>query len=135
MSAAQHIGRPAIARLVFTAHAVPVPKARARVVAGGRMSFTPKRTRDYETYVRSCAELAVSAHGSWPRTNEGGYRLRVAVYRAANRGDLDNLVKGVSDALNRSTALDDDRRIVELHALMFVDKEDPRVFVELEALT
>lgn len=117
--------------LSFVVAGAPVPKARARVMNG--YSFTPKRVRDYELLVRTIAESVVSKRPDWPLDNAAGYFLRVAVYRAARRGDLDNYTKAISDGLQR-TCFDDDKRIVEIHAKLFDDKEHPRAIIEVEAL-
>jgi len=119
--------------LSFMVHGAPVPKARARVMAAG-YSFTPKRVRDYEKLVRERAKEAVAAVPGWPKEHEAGYRVRIAVYREARRGDLDNLLKSVTDAIQGGVVMDDDRRILDLHGLMFVDKADPRVLVEVVPL-
>ena len=111
----------------FTVPGAPVPKARARVVNGH--AFTPARTRAYEKHVQTCAREALS-RVAW-RLDAPAYALRVVVHRAARRGDLDNFVKCVSDALNR-IAWDDDSRVVVLEARMTVDRDRPRVEVEIE---
>jgi Holliday junction resolvase RusA-like endonuclease len=113
-------------KLSFVVQGPPVPKPRARVMAG--YSFTPPRAREWEKLV---ALRALEARPSgWPL--DADYRVRVAVYRQARRGDLDNFVKAATDAMNR-TVYEDDRQIVELHALLFDDKSDPRLLVEVEA--
>lgn len=114
-------------RLSFCVNAPPVPKARARVMAG--YAFTPKRVRDYEKLV---AQHALEARpAGWPL--DSTYRVFVAVYRAQRRGDLDNFLKAITDALNKGVAYSDDSRIVELHGVMNLDREDPRVMVEVHA--
>jgi Holliday junction resolvase RusA-like endonuclease len=119
------------APLSFVVYGAPVPKGRPRFGVG--RTFTPARTRDYEAKVRAAAIEALAERGAWCRDHVHGYRVRVAVYRAAKRGDLDNYVKAATDALN-GLVFDDDRRIVVLHALMFDDRADPRMLVEVEAV-
>lgn len=121
---------PETRRLEFTVYGPPVPKARARVV--GRRAITPERTRNYEFIASAVARSAVSK-ADWQLDNPAGYRVSIAVYRAARRGDLENFAKSICDSMN-TIVYDDDRRIVELHALMFDDKVSPRVVVMVEAL-
>lgn len=64
---------------------------------------------------------------------EGNVKITLRVYRPARRGDLDNSIKVLIDAL-RGIVYNDDDQIVELHALRFDDKTDPRVVVKLESL-
>lgn len=113
-------------RFDFVVYGAPVPKQRARVARGH--AFTPARTREWEKRVALCATEAMPL--SW-RRDGAAYALRVVVHRAARRGDLDNFVKCVSDALNR-IAWDDDSRVVVLEARMTVDRDRPRVEVEIE---
>lgn len=103
----------------FTVPGRPVPKARPRVTAHG--TYTPQSTREYEQRVRRAWQLAGS------KTFAPGKPLAVAVVagfpipaslsekrRAAmngtphvKRGDLDNVVKAVLDALNGRAFVDD----------------------------
>ena len=52
------------------------------------------------------------------------------VVTPTRRGDLDNRVKPTLDAL-QGLAFDDDKRVVEIRATRSVDKENPRVEVEV----
>lgn len=126
--------------LAFTVVGAPVPKGRPRAVigkgkmAGKLMTYTPKETRVYENLVRDCCEAAMRDAEKrdfmiWP-CDEADYELQVDVYRAANRGDLDNFVKAVSDALNR-VAYPDDRFIFSMKARMLIDRKNPRVEVAI----
>lgn len=119
--------------LSFDVPGAPVPKARARVMAAG-YSFTPKRVREYEASVRAAAAEAVAQRPDWPKEHPGGYKVRVAVYRARAAGDLDNFAKSALDAMNKGVVFDDDRRVVELHALLLLDRERPHLLVEVEPL-
>jgi crossover junction endodeoxyribonuclease RusA len=58
--------------------------------------------------------------------------VTVTAYRPARRGDLDNTLKVLLDAL-RGAAYQDDSQVVELHAMRFDDKANPRVVVSVEA--
>jgi Holliday junction resolvase RusA-like endonuclease len=119
--------------LEFTIFGVPVPKARARVVKG--RAFTPQRTRDYETSVRTAALAAVVRDGGWPRFSpDARFKVEADIYRVANRGDLTNYEKSIEDGCN-TIIWKDDRQIVEKHTRMFVDKKNPRVEVRVEVLS
>lgn len=61
----------------------------------------------------------------------GPVSLRMAVYRPAKRGDLDNAIKVVLDSLN-GILYEDDSQIVEIHALRYDDKHKPRVEIEVK---
>lgn len=76
------------------------------------------------------ALTAACAQIDWPRDRE--YKVRIAVYRAARRGDLDNYIKACTDAGN-GVIYEDDKQIVEMHGMLFVDKVNPRVLIEVEA--
>ncbi len=117
--------------LSFTVHGAPVPKGRPRF--GGGRTFTPARTAAYERLVKAAAVEALAQLGAWSRDNVAGYSVRVAVYRARRSGDLDNFIKAATDPLN-GVAFDDDRRIVELRGLLLLDREDPRMLIEVEAI-
>ncbi len=119
-------------KLSFTVFGAPVPKARARVMRG--FSFTPKRTKDYEALVKAAAIEAMATCPHWVRDNAAGYRVSVAVYRNALRGDLDNFTKSALDAANK-LVFDDDRRVTEIHAVMLLDRVCPRMLIEVEALS
>lgn len=54
------------------------------------------------------------------------------VFRPAKRGDLDNTLKVMLDAL-KGIAFIDDKQVVELHAKRFDDKNNPRAEVWVEA--
>jgi crossover junction endodeoxyribonuclease RusA len=64
---------------------------------------------------------------------QGRIAVTVKVYRPANRGDLDNSLKAILDALNQC-AYRDDSQIDELHAYKYLDRANPRVEVEVREL-
>lgn len=100
--------------LAFWVDGIPVPKARARTVrtkTGKVVSFTPKRTRDWENLVRLIAQSACSAAG-WKPT-AASYEVAIEVYPARNRGDSDNFAKAITDAMN-GVVYPDDRSIRKL---------------------
>ena len=102
----------------------PIPKARARVVNGH--AYTPDKTLEWENTIKSC--------WTGPRFASGALSIRLDFYRANNmRADWDNLAKAVTDALNM-VAYHDDSQIVEAHVRKFVDKDNPRVEIQLERI-
>lgn len=97
-----------------------ISKQRPRTGKAGHF-FTPKRTRDYEKAVREMAEVFVTndpvdfpialevtivhkVPKSWPL-----WKANCAIdnWIYPNRGDLDNKVKAISDALNGVVFIDD----------------------------
>ncbi len=115
----------------FTVPGIPVPKARARVVniKGRSVSFTPKKTKDYELVLASIASLAMRGRqllsgplainatftlpipASWSKKKkESAITQRL---RPTTRPDLDNLLK-VVDGLEK-VVFRNDSQIVEVH--------------------
>ena len=100
----------------------PVPKGRARVTRSG-FAYTPKRTKEWEVAVFAAAKQA-----RIPKLS-GDVAVVVEFYRKSRRrADLDNLMKGVMDALNR-VAWDDDSQVVKLMATKLVVEENPHTVV------
>src|SRR3954451_4835420 len=64
------------------------------------------------------------------RPGDGPVALTVTLYRPAKRGDLENRLKVLLDALN-VIAYRDDSQVVELHAYRLDDKDHPRVEVQI----
>jgi len=60
----------------------------------------------------------------------GALGIEIQVYRKAERGDLDNILKITLDSLNKKL-WDDDRQIVALHAFRYQDKHDPRLLIHV----
>lgn len=102
----------------------PMPASRPRVSTHG--TYYPAR---YADWLGSCALLARLARGSQP-TLEGAVRVDVRFEpeqivvdvggstgsRGKVRGDLDNHLKSVLDALTRAGVWQDDRQIVTITA-------------------
>lgn len=107
----------------------PVPKGRPRVVKmrGRSVTFTPAETVAYEKKVRFHAVAnGIPYH-------EGDVVVSIALYMpTARRVDIDNLAKGILDALN-GAAWYDDSQVCELHVRREIDRENPRAVVTLEA--
>ncbi len=134
--------------LNLTVPGVPAAKQRARVCKTG-FSYTPKKTLNYETFVREL--FAVQYPGFIPL--EGPVLLRVRAFFPIpggaskrdrqlmesgtlvrdKRPDVDNLVKIIGDALN-GLAFRDDGQIAVLEAKKLYGS-NPRLEVEVERIT
>lgn len=112
---------------VFVVPGHPVPKGRPRF-GRGRV-FTPAKTVAFEKLVADCAEAAGIRV---PLVGRLALRLRFHV--SDRRADVDNLVKAVSDALNK-LAWNDDRQIDVIDATRVLDKANPRTEVRIEVLS
>jgi len=105
----------------FTINARPQPKERSRSTKRGH-HYTPDRTVSFELLVR--CEFRAQHPGHKPMTGPLGLYV-VAKYKRPKTakkgfwhtgpGDLDNICKAVSDALN-GVAWEDDRQVAELTA-------------------
>lgn len=95
----------------FTVMGQPIPKARARVGAGG--GFTPDRTVTAEQHVALAFRRAARSHRPDAADRFGVFLLFMRGNEV--RADIDNLVKLVLDALN-GLAWVDDSQVVELSA-------------------
>lgn len=60
-------------------------------------------------------------------------KVRLALYKPRNVGDIDNPIKATLDAMNH-ILWDDDRQIRELNITIDKDIDDPRVELTLEEL-
>ena len=93
--------------LRFTVPGPPVPQARARSAKNGR-HYTPDRSREYASLVALFAGSA--AHITrWPMRTRGPFRVTIDAYRIADRGDVDNMAKGLTDPLTKIGVWADDR--------------------------
>lgn len=63
------------------------------------------------------------------------FRLDIDVYYPNDRSDLDNALKVVLDCLQACKAIKNDRQCVEIHARKLIDKERPRVELQITPLT
>lgn len=121
-------------RVSFTVVGQPVGKQRARtfVHRGRVVSKTPAETVRYEKQVWLAARAVVGfRHQPWT----GPVRVTVRCFMGdARRRDLDNVIKSVTDALNKKI-FHDDCQIADLYAVKRIDRARPRVEVELELLS
>ena len=113
----------------FVVEGNPIPKARPRVITTrtGTRAYTPSRTKRWERLVAQAAARAMD--GRPPLEGPVGVKLRF--YRKDRRRvDGDNLEKSAADPLNGVVWLDDSQ-VVECHRYMGLDRERPRVEVEV----
>lgn len=92
----------------------------------GRMVVSAEATA-YKWAVRAIA------CGITPRCITDNVSVHVLVYRPQKRGDLDNCLKILFDALS-GIAYEDDSQIIAIHAYRHDDKKNPRVVVTVEAV-
>lgn len=106
----------------------PLPKERPRTIRRGTRSitFTPKRTRDYEAYVALLARQAMGDR----EPEKGLVALRIVFYRARRAADLTNLCKSPEDSM-QGIVFKNDNQVVDLCAQWFRDKENPRALVSV----
>lgn len=115
----------------------PVPKARARVSfrkdGAGEVkahAHTPKKTVSFEATVRLAAAAARPAR--WPL--RARYTVRLAVFLAHERGDLDNFLKSCGDACNGVLWHDDSVKYLREAAMRVEsDPAQPRLEVTVVA--
>lgn len=86
-----------------------------------------KEARDYQRAVGCLAN--VDAPSGFPTLLTGAVGLQLNFYRPQRRGDLDNRIKVLVDALQGIVYIDD-AQVSELHAYLHDDKARPRVEVE-----
>lgn len=120
----------------FTVYGQPIPKARARTVVhnGKVMTFTPAKTRSWETLV------ALEANRRVKKLLEGPVALTVNFYLGRPksvkrewpvvRPDLDNLLKSVKDALC-GRVFRDDAQVVRCEMGKYYTCELPRAEIEV----
>lgn len=83
-----------------------------------------KEANDY----RDAVAYICNAAGVEPL--DGDIAISMHFYRPAKRGDLDNRLKQIFDAL-QGYAYHDDKQVSEIHAVRHDDKENPRVEITL----
>lgn len=113
-----------MAELVARFDIKPFPKERPRATRAGVM-YTPSKTRDYEKQILGMFEEQFPDHEPIDepicvKVDLATDSIVVSVYKRDHkpkgmRGDLDNYVKAILDALN-GAAWVDDRQIVALTA-------------------
>lgn len=117
----------------------PVPKARPRLHAKldyktfnvRKFVYTPKKTRDAEDEIKQVARLFCKIKATTPVSVAMvfTYKTPKSTVLQVPRGDIDNLVKTVLDALN-GIAYDDDTLVFSISAKKQFDERDG-IFVTL----
>lgn len=101
----------------------PVPKQRPRLVSG--RVFTPSKTHAAEELI------AWKARAAGARISTSDVSVTVGFYfTGKRRGDIDNLVKTVLDALN-GVAYVDDRQVVHLQAAVVLGASEAKTVIEV----
>lgn len=134
---------PAAYKVEFVVPCAPVAKARVRVTCNG--SYTPAKTRAFETHCRLLAKAAmghlvptadavtlcmvafVPIPKSWSRPKRA--RALAGLLLPTSRPDLDNYEKAVTDALNGICYEDDSQICDVVKSKRYSDV--PRVHVEV----
>ena len=124
-------------RLSFTVPGRPVPYQRPGQTIDGRR-FTERESAEFMSRVARAARIAMVSQ-PWPRQTieiskrgpvvrgpKGQFELTIIVYRAERRGDATNFAKGVEDALTKACVWWDDAMVVDQHAHLREDRENPR---------
>ena len=119
----------------------PVPKGRPRVTKWG--TYTPKSTVEYERRIKNAwldlkalpfppntpLFINVHVHFEIPKSESKKKRAALNGQPHTKRGDLDNVVKCVLDALNEM-AFPDDSAVVAIFADKYWD-ENPRTEITI----
>ncbi len=87
----------------------------------------PTVSEDAKTY-RTGAGMVARHQGIAPFT--GSVAMYIHLYRPQKSGDLDNRIKILCDSL-KGVVYNDDAQIVEIHAWLHDDKQNPRAEVEI----
>lgn len=84
-----------------------------------------RATGDRES-VRGAPTVRVTIHAFWPRQRHLSGTEDLAL------GDVDAVIKAALDALEKSRIIDDDARVIEVVARKSIDRENPRVEVDVK---
>ena len=109
--------------LTFTIEGEPQGKARPRVTRGGKHTYTPKKTKDYQEMVRMLApkeyfngplEMKIKAYFKIPKSKSNKIKelMESGDIRPTKKPDFDNIGKIIADALN-GICYKDDSQIVK----------------------
>lgn len=131
--------------IAFEIKGEPVAKARPRVTRFG--TFTPQKTLNYENWVKECFVLSygnsfvplegqlrasIVAYFSIPKSKSNKIKAMMAAgeVRPVKKPDGDNIIKIVTDALNK-LAYHDDSQLVDISVSKFYS-ENARVEVLIQ---
>lgn len=122
------------AALHFVIPGPPVATGRPRAFvskSGHASTYMPDASRKYQETCRVHA-MAAAMKARWKPVS-APCAIELKVYRRERRGDIENIQKGVQDAMNRVVYVDD-RQVVEAHVWLHLDRERPRVEVTVRVL-
>lgn len=122
----------------------PIGKGRPRF--GNGHTFTPKRTRDYEEYVRECyiaqhgdifdeepIDVTIRAYHKIPESKPLRFRraAKLGLELPTKKPDIDNELKIILDSLS-GVAFPDDKWVVRVEVTKEFS-EEPRVEIEIKS--
>jgi Holliday junction resolvase len=120
------------------------PMGKQRPIVTRRGAFTPKKTVNYENYVKELyiinkfpklegyISMSVKAYYPIPKSTSKKKKVQIlqGVLLPDKKPDVDNVLKGICDALN-TIAYDDDKQIVHMDIEKYYS-EEPRTEVILK---
>lgn len=110
----------------FTVDLLPPPSANNAFVNGRKGKGRFKSA----AYKQWCAYACAAIKGRVPGKSRVGGKFYVAINLPRKmRGDIDNRIKGILDALVSSTRVDDDKHMDELHVCRRADQDFAVVIV------
>jgi len=116
----RHIGQGCKERVEVIEYTLtlPVPPSANKywIYTGNRVATSPE-AKAYKQAVKLLSPVTIIT---------GNVAVNVSVFRPAKRGDLDNYLKVMLDALE-GVLYENDNQITEIHAFRYDDKENPRV--------
>lgn len=120
-----------MAFLTLTLHGDPVAKGRPRLGKNGH-AFTPERTRMAE---KAVTDAVIAAMNGLPPVADPVVVSVVFSCATRRRADADNLLKLITDAMNK-VAFEDDSQIEEFHVRVHrgVGKANARTVLEVSLL-
>lgn len=111
----------------------PIPKARPRFNMKSGRTYTPRTTQDFESHISN------EARKVFDKPFEGAVEMRLIfnfVKAKSNRKtlhtqrpDIDNLIKGVMDGLNKIAFVDDCQVVYLVCSKKFAEKESVEIFI------
>lgn len=125
----KEVGIGPVSKAAFSINIVvkgnPIPKARPRVISGGRITYTPHRTKAWEETVGWVAKEVMNGHA--PISIADPIEVEMIFFReSAHACDVDNLIKAVMDGLE-GVVFENDRQVCRLTGEKRLDKLNPRV--------
>lgn len=120
------------------------PMGKQRPIVTRRVAFTPKKTVNYENYVKELyiinkfpklegyISMSVKAYYPIPKSTSKKKKAQMlqGIVLPDKKPDVDNVLKGICDALN-TIAYDDDKQIVHMDIEKYYSTE-PRTEVTLK---